>query len=274
MHSDNHTQIRKMMGEFYKSEFNELALKYENDEDIAGWSDHSLNRQIAAFLSVFLKLKIDKGGKILDVGCGPGTYSIILADNGNNVTGIDFAEHMVRKAAMKSVGKNIQYTIADAYSLPFKDRSFDMAICTGVLQHVTDEKRVINEMKRVLKEDQGVMMLITMNSCSIKVFLRKLRGKFISVFSRKRYRPNNMRLLCDLIYRNPFDVKKTVEDSGLGEVEVKGVYIFPAMLRRLETVFEKTGVFRIINRIPFMLLIMSHMFIIKAVKIKKNQNKK
>ena len=31
MHSDNQTQIRKMMGEFYKSEFNELALKYEKD---------------------------------------------------------------------------------------------------------------------------------------------------------------------------------------------------------------------------------------------------
>lgn len=269
MHSDNQTQIRKMMGEFYKNEFNELALKYENDEDIAGWSDHSLNRQIAAFLSVFLKLKIDKGSKILDVGCGPGTHSIILADDGNNVTGIDFAENMVQKAAMKSVGKNIQYTIADAHSLPFKDRSFDMALCTGVLQIVADEKRVINEMKRVLNEDQGIMILITMNSCSIKVFLRKLRGKFISVFSRKEYMPNNIRILCDLIYRNPFDVKKTVEDCGLDVVEVKGVYVFPTMLRRLETVFEKTGVFRVIDRIPFMLLIISHMFIIKAVKTQK-----
>lgn len=269
MHPDNQTQIRKMMGEFYKSEFNELALKYEKDEDVAGWSDRSLNRQIAAFLSVFLNLRIDEGNKILDVGCGPGTYSRILADDGNNVTGIDFAEHMVQKAAKKSVGKNIQYIIADAYSLPFKDEFFDVAICTGVLQHVTDEKRVINEMKRVLKEDRGVMMLITMNSCSINVFLRKLRGKFISVFSRKEYRPNNIRILCDLIYRNPFDVKKTVEDGGLNEVEVKGVYVFPTMMRRLETVFEKTGIFRVIDMVPFMLLIISHMFIIKAVKTQK-----
>ena len=269
MHSDNQTQIQKMMGEFYKNEFNELALKYKNDEDIAGWSARSLNRQIAAFLSVFLKLKIDKGSKILDVGCGPGTYSRILADTGNNVTGIDFAEHMVQKAAKKSVGKNIQYIISDAYSLPFKDGFFDVAICTGVLQHVTDEKRVIDEMKRVLKEDQGVMMLITMNSCSINVFSRKLRGKFRSVFSRKRYRLNNMKILCDLIYRNPFDVKKTVENGGWDKVEVNGVYIFPAMLRRLETVFEKTGVFRVIDMVPFMLLIISHMFIIKAVKTQK-----
>ena len=36
MHSDNQTQIQKMMGEFYKNEFNELALKYKSDEDIAG----------------------------------------------------------------------------------------------------------------------------------------------------------------------------------------------------------------------------------------------
>lgn len=275
MHPDNRKQIQKMMGEFYKNDFNELALKYEKDEDIAGWSDHSLNRQIAAFLSVFLKLKIDRGSKILDVGCGPGTYSIILADSGNKVIGIDFSEHMVHKAARKSKGKNIQYIIADAYFLPFKGESFDMTICTGVLQHIADENSVINEMKRVLKENQGVQILITMNSVSLNVFLRKLRSKFKSVFLRKRYSPDNMKILCDLIYRDPFEVKKTVEYSGFDEVEVKGVYIFPTMVRYLEIVFEKIGIFYIIDMIPFLLLRISHMFIIKAVKItKKNQNKK
>lgn len=61
--------------------------------------------------------------------------------------------------------KNIKLIWADAHKLPFKARTFDLVLCTEVLEHVEDPQVVLSEIKRVLKNDG--MAIIEMDSGNI-----------------------------------------------------------------------------------------------------------
>lgn len=90
------------------------------------------------------------GGKVLDVGCGEGTMLCEVARkaNGASLFGFDISELAARKAAEKG----LPAMVADAEAgLPFKDNSFDLVICSEVLEHLFDPERALEEIRRVLK---------------------------------------------------------------------------------------------------------------------------
>ena len=81
---------------------------------------------------------------ILDVGCGAGVVTKKLRDEGFDAIGIDFSP---------DAGKEIPgyFKVADARDIPYPDNSFDMVLCTGVLEHIEEKDidQVYSEMKRV-----------------------------------------------------------------------------------------------------------------------------
>lgn len=87
---------------------------------------------------------IPEKADILDVGGGPGRYSIYLAQKGHNVTLFDLSENLVRQAAANAerYGVMLQQTICgnvlelDAY-LP--DRYYDAVLCMGPMYHLLEE---------------------------------------------------------------------------------------------------------------------------------------
>jgi len=79
---------------------------------------------------ILSELKLPKGSRILDIGCGVGRHSIELAKRGYRVTGIDISEGMLaegRKRAEKE-GVNVEFIRADATKFQ-RRREFDAAIC-------------------------------------------------------------------------------------------------------------------------------------------------
>lgn len=97
-----------------------------------------------------LKLLSDLCGKrLIDIGCGPGTYSVEFAKRGANVFGIDISRNMLNKAKKNAERMNILLTLqkADAHSLPYKDGSFDVA--TLILTILNS--KMLEEAARVLK---------------------------------------------------------------------------------------------------------------------------
>ena len=104
----------------------------------------------------YLIPRLHGGLDILDVGSGPGTISVDLAERvaPGRVVGVDAAESVVLKARelAESRGlRNVRFVTGDAYSLPFEDDTFDIAHAHQVLQHVADPVAVLREMARVVK---------------------------------------------------------------------------------------------------------------------------
>ncbi|MFZ7132179.1 MAG: class I SAM-dependent methyltransferase [Eubacteriales bacterium] len=100
------------------------------------------------------ELDISYFDTIIDVGCGTGALCSVLKDRGMNVTGIDPAIKMLNIAMRKPENKSIEFLQANTLEgLPFKDKSFDIAISSYVAHGLEEEerKRMYAEMSRVTR---------------------------------------------------------------------------------------------------------------------------
>lgn len=107
-------------------------------------------------------LGIRDGDLILDVGCGEGRHSIQAYQAAQcTVCALDIEQKNAIKTKffLKTLdeengnrGKWLSLR-ANAVSMPFPDVSFDKIICSEVLEHIPEDQRVVNEFKRILKND-------------------------------------------------------------------------------------------------------------------------
>lgn len=104
---------------------------------------HDLRRELAGF-----------SGKLLDIGCGNSPFRPLLDSKRTQYQGID-----VKRAA--SFGYcNPDTVYYDGTIIPFPDNSFDAALCTEVLEHVSEPTPFISEMHRILKP--GGLAIVTL----------------------------------------------------------------------------------------------------------------
>lgn len=100
------------------------------------------------------------GKKVLDVGCGTGRLIGDLLREGADVYGVDVSERMVEIAAKKYSRAHLQ--VADAYSLPFDDESFDVVVAAFLIVHLKRPEDFFAEAYRILKEG-GVLVVSNIN---------------------------------------------------------------------------------------------------------------
>lgn len=93
------------------------------------------------------------GKKIIDIGCGDGTYTIEIYDKGKAgiITAGDVANKAVALARNRSGTRRINYHVNSAYEIPFTANTFDVAILRGVLHHLDDPIQALREALRVAK---------------------------------------------------------------------------------------------------------------------------
>ena len=100
--------------------------------------------------------RLSPGERVLDLGSGAGTDSLIAAQmvgEQGNVTGIDMTPQMLVKArgAAAEMGvSNVEFVESEAERLPFPDESFDVVISNGVIDLIPDKDAVFAELFRVL----------------------------------------------------------------------------------------------------------------------------
>ncbi len=95
------------------------------------------------------------GKKILDVGCGDGALSYLLAKEKAMLSGIDNQEMAINFAIERTHGMNIDFRVGSAYELPWDDRTFDAVVSSDVIEHLNDPFRFLKEIKRMLKTERG-----------------------------------------------------------------------------------------------------------------------
>lgn len=97
------------------------------------------------------------GGRVLEVGCGPGHLSFLLARrHGLEVTGLDLDPAMIERARANASdgvgsGPNSTFLVGDVASLPSADASFDVVVSTLSMHHWSDPEAGLSEIGRVLR---------------------------------------------------------------------------------------------------------------------------
>lgn len=129
---------------------------------IKAWEDENRKSIWKGHYSLGLLDPLLKKGRLLDAGCGSGKYSLPLKMRGFDVVGIDvssFALRFMREGSMAH-GLHIDVMAANVFQPPFKDCSFDIIWCYGVLQHLLSNEResAVRKFYSMLKK-RGVLYI-------------------------------------------------------------------------------------------------------------------
>src|SRR3972149_739393 len=96
-----------------------------------------------------------KHKNVLDLGCGTGWLSVILAKRGANVEAIDISTEAIKvaheMAKINQVNDMINFKVGSVYELEYPNNYFDFVIGQAILHHLTDKNKLIPELYRILK---------------------------------------------------------------------------------------------------------------------------
>ncbi len=117
------------------------------------------------------------GRDVLDIGCGDGTYALAAARSGARVTAVDRSAAVVEAARRRAAdaGLPLELHVADALTLPFPPKRFDVVLAVTVLCFVPDPPRAVAEMARVLRPG-GAVVLGELGRWSTWAAWRRLRA--------------------------------------------------------------------------------------------------
>ncbi|PWD41513.1 methyltransferase type 11 [Gordonia paraffinivorans] len=150
---------------------------------------------------------------VLDVACGPGNYTRLIADGltgDGRCAGIDFSPAMLRQAVRTNATGRATYLRADAHAIPFADNTFDVVTCLAALYLIPDPLSVIDEMVRVARPG-GEIVIFT----SVATELTSLPGVRFAVEAATGFRIFDEHAVVDrLRAAGAVDVEQTITGQG------------------------------------------------------------
>jgi len=164
-------------------------------------------------------------GKILDIGCADATLTARIADYlpKAQVTGLDLYKKSIDYAIKRH--PEVNFVVADARQIPFKDNAFDLITCIETLEHIPDNSRVIAEIHRVLKRGGNFIIVQDTDSFIFNIvwmLWTKWKGKVWNGAHVSCMKPYQIK---DLLLLNRF-VITTEKKSHLGmEVFYKAIKV-------------------------------------------------
>jgi ubiquinone/menaquinone biosynthesis C-methylase UbiE len=137
-------------------------------------------------------------GRALDVGCGPGQITIMLAKRWPAVRwlGLDAAPAMLAQGRKDAAAAGVASIDFQAFRvgpegdgrLPYDDASFDLVVCNSVLHHLADPLQSLDEMARVLKPGGAFLLrdlarpAAPLYALHVRVFGRHYEGEMLRLY--------------------------------------------------------------------------------------------
>ena len=111
---------------------------------------------------------VPMNSKVLEIGCGVGRGIQLIQKQLllNEVTGVDLDPKMIELANQKNYGGKVDLLVADVTSLPLSDNSFEAVFDFGIIHHVPDWKKAIEQIVRVTRPGG----LLVLEDLSIETF--------------------------------------------------------------------------------------------------------
>jgi glycosyltransferase involved in cell wall biosynthesis/SAM-dependent methyltransferase len=91
------------------------------------------------------------GKDVLDIACGEGYGSVLLASRARSVTGVDLSLEATRHAQGKYVKANLHFCVGDCRNIPLLPQSVDLVVSFETLEHVAEHELFLAEIRRVLR---------------------------------------------------------------------------------------------------------------------------
>jgi SAM-dependent methyltransferase len=131
----------------------EIAMWDAEAADFDEPADHGLRDPAVRrrWRDLLLGLLPEPPARIADLGCGTGTLSVLLAEAGYDVDGLDFSPRMIELARRKAGGPaGVRLTQADAFDPPLPQKAFDVVLCRHVLWAMPDPAVALARWLRLL----------------------------------------------------------------------------------------------------------------------------
>lgn len=123
--------------------------------------DEYLGSERLAFYAEVAEVSAAFGARqVVDIGCGSGHLLRALSDRtpGARFVGVDFSENAIRRA--RNVLHEARWLVGDAYAPPLKEASFDLVLCTEVLEHLERPREALDALVRLCAPDGRVVLTV------------------------------------------------------------------------------------------------------------------
>lgn len=108
----------------------------------------------------FLAERIAEGKDVLDIACGEGFGSNILARSAKSVVGVDISENAVTHATRKYASEKACFRVGSVTKIPLNDHSVDMVVSFETIEHIAEHEEMMAEFTRVLRPG-GLLIIST-----------------------------------------------------------------------------------------------------------------
>jgi SAM-dependent methyltransferase len=238
--------------EQWQRRFERFATRHQADHQVSGWSMAGLRQRVALFEGLLDRGLLTQGGRVLELGCGAGTYVRLLGKRGHSVVGLDYSLPSLSRAAAADPGRLGRYVGGSSYALPFPADAFAAVTCIGVLQVLTDPEAAIAEMARVVARS-GVLLIETLNAWSPIAVVRRLTAL-------RQAQPTRLR------YSTAGAVERAMVAHGVVPVQRIGVVLPPKSLPGLAEPLGRPWLQRMLGGTPGARAVAAHAFWVVGTK--------
>lgn len=216
-----------------KNEITQGKKIQKKAEFIWGWGTPSGKRRMERRVQIFTTLgKIEKGKKILEIGCGVGLFTRRVQTKGAQITAIDISPHLLDRARQNINSPDVKFHCCNVEEMPFESNKFDIILGISILHHLNLDN-VLSEIRRVLKRG-GLIVFSEPNMLNPQIFLMK-----------------NVRFIGTLLGEVPeetaffrWKIGSILAKHGFKNIQVKPFdFLHPFVPGNLVNIVEKIGVF-------------------------------
>lgn len=215
-----------------ESETNEELPVQQGYAAWAPWYDHDGNPLTALEGPAVRGWLGPLAGKLaLDLGCGTGRHTEVLVSGGARVVALDLTPEMIARARAKLGGRVVGWARhALPGPIPFRDRTFDLAVLGLVAEHVVDLPAALAEVARVLAP-------------SARVVLSALHPDRTAEGQRARYidPATGLRRPIATVHRTLDDYRAAARSAGLRPLGEQTLIVTPDLGRRLPRAARYVG---------------------------------